>query len=171
MQKHWNLIFGGISWNMPLDYFWNTLYHKMLAEIRKAFETIRTLQNTLPDLQFFKSVYSYLEKKLSFLMQRYWLERILLVLPVLKVGLELASHSGQYRWEHHWPERNTTIYMNYKKLKIIKKHHNKIDMVFILWIEKICLSALTSSISFLPSSALQSSSSAIWTLRLFVYWQ
>ena len=69
----------------------------MLAEIRKAFETIRTLQNTLPDLQFFKSVYSYLEKKLSFLMQRYWLERILLVLPVLKVGLELASHSGQYR--------------------------------------------------------------------------
>jgi hypothetical protein len=42
--------------NMPLDYFWNTLYHKMLAEIRKAFETIRTLQNTLPDLQFFKSV-------------------------------------------------------------------------------------------------------------------
>jgi hypothetical protein len=81
---------------MPLDYFWNTLYHKMLAEIRKAFETIRTLQNTLPDLQFFKSVCSYLEKKLSFLMQRYWLERILLVLPVLKVGLELASHSGQY---------------------------------------------------------------------------
>jgi hypothetical protein len=36
-------------------------------------------------------------KKTFFLMQRYWLERILLVLPVLKVGLELASHSGQYR--------------------------------------------------------------------------
>jgi len=92
---------------MPLDYFWNTLYHKMLAEIRKAFETIRTLQNTLPDLQFFMSVCRYSnndffhsviwKKKLSFLMQRYWLERILLVLPVLKVGLELASHSVQYR--------------------------------------------------------------------------
>jgi hypothetical protein len=76
-------------------------------------------------------------KKTFFLMQRYWLERILLVLPVLKVGLELASHSGQYRWEHHWPERNTTIYMNYKKLKIIKKHHNKIDMVNEYFINKI----------------------------------
>jgi hypothetical protein len=37
----------------------------------------------------------------------------------------------------HRPERNMTIYMNYKKLNVIKKHHNKINMVFILWNKKL----------------------------------